>query len=550
MIDDIPKRAIIDEDQKHLNGRIIGHPRGKGVGGSTTIAYNVIVFPSQATINAWEKLGNRGWGWKDMCCYYRKFHTLYEPIAKTAEDLSLAYLDKSIRGANGPIQVSFPNEDFYGPLHKAWPQTFRNLDMGYTGDPATGKMKGGFTNPCCVNPRSKMRSYAGNAYYNPEVAKRPNLQFLTETLAEKIRFDDVDRQTATGVLFRTVDGNQQTAHARKEVIVCAGAIQSPQLLELSGIGDAKRLKALGITPVADNPYVGENLQDHACAGISFEVIEGISTVEDTKIPGKLDELIQAYQNTLSGPLTASCISSAYIPVNDLSILGDHKVLQPILDAELEVKSGGHPALQKQYELQRAIVEDTNDSTIHYWMLNTQLCPHTGPRPTDWFGMKEDGRYTVIDAALTNPFSRGSVHIKSADPTAKPAIDPMYLSNKLDLELLARHVLFIETIVKTEPFSSLIKQDGRRVPPNTRLHTLEEARQFVRDTVVSNYHPACTCAMLPQKLGGVVDDRLKVYGTKNVRVCDASIFPLIPRGNIQTSVYATAEKGADLIKGVV
>lgn len=163
-------------------------------------------------------------------------------------------------------------------------------------------------------------------------------------------------------------------------------------------------------------------------------------------------------------------------------------------------------------------------------------------------MKEDGHYTGISASLSHPFSRGSIHIKSADPSEKPAIDPNYLSNELDLEILARHVLFIETIAKT--LASLLKKDGRRVPPNTRIHNLEEAKTYVRNTVGTTYHPSGACAMLPRELGGVVDDHLKVYGTKNVRVCDASIFPLIPRGNIQTSVYATAEKGADLIKGVL
>ncbi|TQS32053.1 hypothetical protein Golomagni_07644, partial [Golovinomyces magnicellulatus] len=179
-----------------------------------------------------------------------------------------------------------------------------------------------------------------------------------------------------------------------------------------------------------------------------------------------------------------------------------------------------------------------------------LNPHTGPKPSDWFGMKEDGHYTTIAASLSHPFSRGSIHIKSADPTDKPAIDPKYLSNPLDLEILARHLLFVETVAKTEPLASQLKKDGRRVPPNARIHTLEEAKKLIVDTVVSTYHPTSTCPMLPRELGGVVDNQLKVYGTSNVRVCDASVFPIIPRGNIQTSVYAVAEKGADIIRGLV
>jgi choline dehydrogenase-like flavoprotein len=319
---------------------------------------------------------------------------------------------------------------------------------------------------------------------------------------------------------------------------------------LSGIGCAKRLKALGIESVVDNPYVGENMQDHAIASISYEVVDGIPTIENIKEPGVLDSLMQLYQSTNSGPLTSSCISSAYLPLGEFAAEGERPELDRILDENLHIKDTSHPGLKKQYELLRSIVEDRKDSTIQYFSPAVQLCPHAGPKPTDWFGMKEDGHYTAIAASLSHPFSRGSIHIRSADPSEKPMIDPNYLSNKLDLEILARHLLFVETIAKTEPLASLLKNDGRRVPPDVHVHNLDEAKKLVRDTLVSTYHPASTCSMLPRELGGVVDDQLKVYGTKNVRVCDASIFPLIPRGNIQTSVYATAEKGADLIRGIV
>jgi choline dehydrogenase-like flavoprotein len=507
----------------------------------------MIVYPSKAGIDAWEKLGNKGWGWKAMTHYYRKFHTLREPSDKTTRDMSLAYLDKALQGSSGPVQVSFAEDDFYSPLQKAWPATFRNLGLEATGDPASGDMTGAYINPCSVHPETKSRSHAGTAYYSADVAKRSNLKLITNALAEKILFD---KDTATGVQFRNADGNHVTVRANKEVIVCAGAIQSPQLLELSGIGDAKRLKALGIEPVVNNPYVGENMQDHAIASISYEVIDGIPTIENIKEPGVLDSLMQLYQSTNSGPLTSSCISSAYLPLGVFAAEGERPELDRILDANLHIKEASHPGLKKQYELLRSIVEDRKDSTIQYFSPAVQLCPHAGPKPTDWFGMKEDGHYTAIAASLSHPFSRGSIHIRSADPSEKPVIDPNYLSNELDLEILARHLLFVETIAKTEPLASLLKKDGRRVPPNVHVHNLDEAKKVVRDTLVSTYHPASTCSMLPRELGGVVDDQLKVYGTKNVRVCDASIFPLIPRGNIQTSVYATAEKGADLIKGMV
>lgn len=516
----------------------------------------MIVYPSKAGIDAWEELGNKGWGWKDMAPYYRKFHTLGLPSDETTRDLALEYLNKEIQGTSGPVQASFAEAGFYSPLQKAWTGTFKNLGLGLTSDPILGEATGGFINPCSVDPVTKARSHAGTAYYNAEVAKRPNLHLVTEALAEKILFEGADQsgseenKKATGVQFRTKDGAEKKLQINKEVIVCAGAIQSPQLLELSGIGSAKHLESLGIKPVVDNPYVGENMQDHAVASISFEVVDGIPTIENIKQPGVLDALLELYQTTRSGPLTSSCISSAYLPVPEWQAEGARPDLDKLLDDNVRGQPKASPGVEKQLQLLRAIVENRKDSTIQYFSPAVQLNPHTGPRASDWFGMKEDGHYTTIAASLSHPFSRGSVHIKSADPTAKPAIDPKYLSNPLDLELLARHLLYVETVAKTEPLASTLKKDGRRVPPNARISTLDEAKKLVVDTVVSTYHPSCTCAMMPKELGGVVDAQLKVYGTANVRVCDASIFPLIPRGNIQTSVYAVAEKGADLIKGTV
>ena len=509
----------------------------------------MIVYPSKAGIDAWEALGNKGWGWDSMKPYYRKFQTLSPPSDTTTADLSLQYLDKSLQGTSGPVQTSFAESDFYSPLQKSWTKTFENLGLGVTADPITGEATGGFINPCSVDQKTKSRSHAGTAYYNAEVAKRPNLTLVAEAVAEGSLCDDASgEKRAIGVQFKGKDGSTQTPKANKEVLVCAGAIQSPQLLELSGIGSAKHLESVGVTPIIHNPGVGENMQDHAVASISYEVQDGIPTIEGIKTPGVLDALINMYSTSHSGPLTSSCISSAYLPVPDWQAEGERPELDKLLEEHLKTENIKSPGLKKQIELLRSILQDRKDSTIQYFSPAVQLNPHTGPKPTDWFGMKEDGNYTTIAASLSHPFSRGSIHIKSADPTEKPAIDPKYLSNQLDLEILARHLLFVETVAKTEPLATHLKKDGRRVPPNARISTIEEAKKLIVDTVVSTYHPASTCAMMPRELDGVVDDKLKVYGTSNVRVCDASIFPLIPRGNIQTSVYAVAEKCADIVKG--
>lgn len=156
-------------------------------------------------------------------------------------------------------------------------------------------------------------------------------------------------------------------------------------------------------------------------------------------------------------------------------------------------------------------------------------------------------FTTLGVIQTHPMSRGSVHITSKDILQPPRIENNYFSHPLDIEVYARHILFLQTLAKTEPLASYLKPNGKRNHPTAFLKDLEDAKEYARATSVTGYHYSGTCAMLPRDKGGFVSERLLVYGTKNLRVVDASIMPLIQRGNCQTSVYAVAERAADLIK---
>lgn len=165
-----------------------------------------------------------------------------------------------------------------------------------------------------------------------------------------------------------------------------------------------------------------------------------------------------------------------------------------------------------------------------------------------FSKIHDGNYITIVTMLMHPFSRGSVHITSADPTAQPRVDPRYLSHPIDMELLARAALYVETVAAAEPLAGLLKTGGRRIPAGTDLQgDVDKAKELVRQRLFTAFHPSGTCAMLPRAMGGVVDPQLRVYGTSNVRVVDASVFPIEPLGHTQSTVYAVAEKAADLIR---
>ncbi|KAL8725822.1 MAG: hypothetical protein Q9166_007109 [cf. Caloplaca sp. 2 TL-2023] len=535
--------------QDGLNGRTVAHPRGKTLGGSTAIHLGLMAYPSKTGVDAWGKLGNKGWDFDTLRPYYQKFHT-YTPPSKEVNDLlALDYMDEGVQGNSGPIKVSFG--DFHGPLQKDWPETFKRLNMKYTGDPLTGLGSGGHSNPASIDAQSKMRSHAGSDYYNPEVRKRANLRVLTEALVEKIIFAKADdgSVSAKEVQYAPKAGDgemlNKTIKANKEVILAAGAIQSPQLLELSGIGSRPLLEQFNIQTVIDNPNVGENLQDHAMASLSFEAADHIPTGDVLRDPKIFAAAIEEYNKSKTGFLTAGTYCSAFMPIVDN---GRNELLQ-LLDQHLKSDSpSAFPAQKQQYELLRTMLESSDDSSIHYVMAPFQINVHAGSPPTKYLVPSTEGNYMTLFAALNHPFSRGSVHINSPKPTDKPTIDPQYLSHPLDNEILARHVQYMETLVRAEPLASLLKKDGRRIPTDTKVETLDQAKKLGPQTITSNFHPTGTCAMMPKEVGGVVDEQLIVHGTTNLRVVDASIIPLEPRANIQSSVYAIAERAADIIKG--
>lgn len=166
---------------------------------------------------------------------------------------------------------------------------------------------------------------------------------------------------------------------------------------------------------------------------------------------------------------------------------------------------------------------------------------------DIFNPKSPGNYITIIAMLNRPFSRGSVHIVSSDPKANPELDPAYLADPIDLEVLARHTQFFEKIVQSAPMRKVLADPPRRIPENCDLYDLEQAKKVTKERCFTTFHPSGTCAMMPKEHGGVVSDKLVVHGTRNLRVVDASIFPMIPVGNIQALVYAVAERAANIIK---
>ena len=541
------KKQSLKCSQEHLGGRTIRHPQGRALGGSSAINNQAFIAPSQAGIDLWGKL-NPGWDWATLRPYYQKCHTLTLPDKQTKAHLGIDWSDDEVRGVSGPIQASFPGV-IQDPTAKAWVDAFKALKYGMTGDPFSGAATGGYSNATTCDQKAE-RSYAASAYYTPN-SGHANLQVLCGAVVERIIFDSSTDSgeadlSARGVKFVYANQTHEII-AEKEVILAAGALQSPKLLELSGIGDAEILKSHGVSVLIPNPNVGENLQDHLMTGISYEVNDGVMTGDALlrQEPEALQAAMQMYMEHKVGPLAVGGMGShAFLP--NAIILSDEKN-----DSFTKLLERHRPSLPREaqhYHHVESILKSEEKTFGAAFMFPAQVNLHAGPDAKDFLQNPQPGNFLSLGVGQSHPLSLGSVHIASSSVSDLPLVDPRYLSNPIDMELLARQLLFIEQLAKTEPLSAFIKADGKRNHPSAHIgpEDLEAAKEYVRGSVISNHHPVGTCAMLPRERGGVVDPRLMVYGTRNVRVVDSSVMPFIPRGNIQSTVYAVAERAADLI----
>lgn len=509
---------------------------------SSRINLGMVIYPSKSGFDTWEKLGNQGWDWKSIEPYFRKSHTYTAPGDKTKEDLMLDYVG-SDNGVNGPLQISFGSGEGYTPFCQAWPRAWRNLHKPINGDPISGVSTGAFNNPATMHPETRERSHAGNAYFSEEVAKRPNLRVVTEALVHKILLAQVDGTLqASGVEFAAKDGQTRKITADHKVVLAAGAVKTPQLLELSGIGNKDILAKNSIECLVENAGVGENLQDHGYVPFSWEVADPMTSGDQLRNPAVMEALMGAFQAAKAGPLSVNGLASAFFPLLEQDPAG--KLVPGNVSKLLEEVD----QTSVQPQVLREQICSPEDCSAQFTLAPFQLNPEEGHSPAKVYGMGTDGFYASMVAVLNHPFSRGSTHIQSSNAADAPLLDPRTMSHPLDLELHARHVLVLEKLRDTEPLNSLFKKDGRRLHNgDKRVETLEEAKKMVAERYTPHYHICGTAAMMPREKGGVVDAELNVYGVQGLKVVDASIFPLIPRGNIQMSVFAVAEKAADLLK---
>ncbi len=461
------------EPQAECHNREVIAPRGKVLGGSSSINGLIYIRGQAADFNYWRQLGNAGWSFDDVLPYFRKA----EDNERGADEF---------HGAGGPLSVSDLRDRH--PLAEAYVEAA--VQCGYPrNNDFNGAMQEG-AGYYQTTMRNGVRSSTAGGYLK-WAQRRANLKVVSNALATRILFDG---RRATGIEY-LVGNHKSSARANVGVIVASGAFNSPQLLQLSGVGPASLLRSHGIPVIADVPGVGDDLNDHFSGRIILRCKEPIT----------LNDAVRSWSGMLSHGLHYVLTRRGYLAI---------------------------PAVSAACFLRALPSSETPDSqcSISLFSAGTiggELHPFPG---------------VTGNCVLLRPESRGYVRIKSADPREAPAIHPNYLATQKDRETIVAGVTAMRRIFQAPAMARHIAEE---IEPGKQCDNDDDLLDFIRRRGSTTYHPVGTCRM-GQDQKAVVDERLRVRGFAGLRVIDASIMPAVVSGNTNAATIMIGEKGADMI----
>ncbi len=460
--------------QKHAGNRSFQWPRGKVLGGSSSVNGMVYIRGHPSDFDHWAQLGNRGWSWSDVLPYFKR-----------SEGWELG--EDEFHGGSGPLRTTRVKE--FHPLAKAWLEA--GVQAGYPRNPdVNGASQEGFgpLDSTIVDGRRASTAYC---YLRPALSRK-NLTVVTHALASRVL---IEGGRAVGVEYRR-KGRVETIRTQGEIILAGGAINSPQLLQLSGVGDGDHLRSVGIRTVHELKGVGQNLSDHVATEIQQECTQPISLLRELRPLSMAKSLIQ-YALTRSGP-----------------------VAHPGIQAVGFVKSRPEliaPDIQFHFIM---IMYGEHGLTLH----------------------KSHGYQPLIN--VQRPESLGTVLIRSSDPAVHPDIDPNYLSAPEDVRVLREGVKICRDVLGQKAFDPY---RGAELSPGPEVKTDAQIDAYVRQNCHTQYHPVGTCKMGTDHLA-VVDPELRVHGLTCLRVIDAAVMPKMVSANTNATTIMIAEKGAEMILG--
>lgn len=469
------------EPDPGTNNRVSYWPRGKVLGGSSSINAMVYIRGQRKDYDDWEALGNPGWGWDSVLPYFMK--------SETIDDANDVW-----QGREGPLRISAMDRDAH-PTCQDFLRAGEEIGLARVDDFNSGDPEG--VGIYQITAKHGLRMSTARAYLRPAWRKRQNLHVTKGAHATRVLFDGT---RATGVEYAQ-RGQVQQVFAGREVILSAGAINTPQLLQVSGVGPAGHLRQLGIEVRLDQPNVGQHLQDHLCNDHIFR----------TRVP------------TLNNELR---------PWHGRIRHGLNYVLRRRGPLSLSVNQGGgfvksHPD------------QDHVDFQLYYSPLSYTKKP-PGKRPL----MSPDPFSGVlIGAQPCSPTSRGHLAIRSDDPFEAPAIHPNYLSTNQDVEKAIEAARLVRRLAAAPSLAGIIEQE---LEPGPGVENDEDLLADIRERAGTVFHPIGTCRMGPDAADSVVGHDLMAHGLQNLRIVDASVFPRITSGNTNAPVIMVAERAADLV----
>jgi choline dehydrogenase len=466
--------AYQTEPQPYLHNRRMFWPRGKTLGGSSSSNAMVYTRGHRWDYDHWAELGNQGWGYADLL-----------PLFKRAQNQERG--PSEYHGVGGPLNVADPRQR--GEISEVFVRAAGEAGYPLSDDFNGAEQEGvGFYQ---LTQKDGRRCSSARAYLHP-VRARPNLTVITRALASRVLFEG---QRAVGVTYRDQAGQTVELKARREVILSGGAINSPQLLLLSGVGPRVELAKLGIPVVHDLPGVGQNLQDHLDIVIAHRECRQASYGIALSFLPSLVKGIVDYNRHRRGLLTSNMAEAGGFVKSD----------------------SAQPRPNLQFHLTATILDDHGRHLWYGYGYSLHVCD-------------------------LRPKSRGYLTLKSADPTIPPFIQPNYLEHPDDLETLLAGTKVCRKILAARAFDGY---RGEELFPGAPVQTDDELREFIRRRAETIYHPVGTCKMGHDPMA-VVDDHLRVHGLTGLRVVDASIMPTLLGGNTNAPTIVIAEKASDLI----
>ncbi|KAK4162309.1 putative GMC oxidoreductase [Cladorrhinum sp. PSN259] len=522
---------LVTIPEEGLNNRQIGTVAGQVVGGGSAINAMVYVRGDSDDYDAWGSIQDDSTlSWQNMLPYFLKSETFTEPDAQFAQEANITW-NPAVRGTAGPLQYTYPPHMY--PGGETWWNAANAVGLPAVEDPLAGHKAGVFPIPSVIDARTMTRSYSKVNHFDRVIASRPNYHILPSNMVSKVLFRE-DCKTVKGVQYvPTAGGNATTAFASREVILAAGGLNTPKILQLSGIGPKPLLDKFGIKVISNLPGVGQNLQDQPTLTVPYTFTNNIEPNSNSLVTNATyyAEQRALYDTEKKGAFTVVSTLGTNIAgvslkaaTNDfLAIVAAARAANPADSLPADVD----PTVLAGYEVQREAIikqfenENVSVGNLHWGTGNDALVYHL------------------------KPLSRGTVKIVSTDPLVNPEINFRTATDPIDQAVYTALFKKNRELFATPEMQALGPTEAS---PFVEAQTDAEIYALLRDQInPSNAHQCCTAAMMPKALGGVVDSNQEVYGVSGLRVADISFWPFQTAGSPTGTMYAAAERLADIIK---